>query len=113
LLTIAPSQRIEIVSRQPRTVGAIGLVFAALGVGTAVLGALLGPHSLAGGYLAATALTIAFRVTAVLGGAGIVAALIFARSWGVLVMLAAATFFLGYTGGYFVAQGLGLWYPTQ
>jgi hypothetical protein len=101
------------VGSRPRIVAAIGLLFAALGVTIAVLQALLGPHSLTGGYLAATALTIAFRVTALLGAAGVVVALVWERRWGVLLMFGAATFFLGYTGGYFVAQGLGLWYPTS
>lgn len=99
--------------RRPRAVAAIGLVFVALGVSIAVLEALLGPHSLTGGYLAATALTIAFRITALLFGVGMAVALVFDRWWGVLLVLSAATFFLGYTGGYFVAQGLGLWYPTS
>lgn len=99
--------------RRPRIVAAIGLLFAAVGLTIAVLGALLGPQGLAGGYLAATALTIAFWVSALLGAAGVIVALVWERPWGVLLMLGGATFFLGYTGGYFVAQGLALWYPTS
>jgi hypothetical protein len=31
----------------------------------------------------------------------------------VVVVLVAAAIFLGYVGGYFIAQGLGLWYRTS
>jgi hypothetical protein len=54
-----------------------------------------------------------FRVTALVGGLGAGAALLFDRTWAALIMLGAAAFFLGYTGGYFFAQSLGLWYPTR
>jgi hypothetical protein len=44
-------------------------------------------------------------------GAG--AALLFDRTWAALVMLGVAAFFLGYSGGYFLAHGLGLWWPIR
>lgn len=97
---------------RPRVLAIVGLVFAVFGALTAALAALLGPHSLSGGYLAVTAATVVFRVSALVGGVGVGVALLFDRAWGAVVMLCAATFYLGYMGGYFFAQSLGLWYPA-
>jgi hypothetical protein len=102
-----------VTSTRPRVLAAVGLGSAAFGGLTATLLALLGSHSLSGGYVAVSAVTLMFRVTALVGGLGAGAALLFDRTWAALIMLGAAAFFLGYTGGYFFAQGLGLWYPTR
>ena len=99
-------------SVRPRVLAALGLTFAALGALAAVLVAVLGPHSLSGGYVAVTAVTLVFRVSVVLGGVGAAVAVFRDRPWAVSVMVSSAAFFLGYAGGYFFSQGLGLWYPT-
>ena len=100
-------------STRPRILASVGLGAAAFGALSATLLALLGPHSLSGGYVSGSTETLVFRVTALVGGLAAGAALLFDRTWAALIMLGAAAFFLGYTGGYFFAQSLGLWYPTR
>ena len=101
------------ISIRPRLLASIGLSAAAFGALSATLLALLGPHSLSGGYVSGNAETLVFRVAALVGGLAAGAALLFDRTSAALIMLGAAAFFLGYTGGYFFAQDLGLWYPTR
>jgi hypothetical protein len=98
---------------RPRTLGAVGLAFALTGAAAAIALALAGPRSLSGAGLASMLLTLAFRGAVIVGAVGAVVGVVLDRWFAVLMMLAAAAFFLGYVGGYFVAQGLGLWYPTS
>jgi hypothetical protein len=91
----------------------VALAFAGLGAVAALALAIAGPRSLSGAGFAALLLTIAFRAALLVAGAGAILAVVLDRGWAVVVVLVAAAIFLGYVGGYFIAQGLGLWYRTS
>jgi hypothetical protein len=78
----------------------------------AVLLAVSGPTGPAGAYIASLSVPFVFRIVAVIVGIAAAIALVTDRSWALAVMLCGALFLLGFLGGYFYSQGLGIWYPT-
>jgi hypothetical protein len=98
---------------QPRLLAVLGLASAALGAIAALLVAVAGPAGPAGAYISSVSVVVVFRIVAVVGGIGAVIAVFTDRSWALAVMLSSAAFLVGYLGGYFYAQTLGIWYPTR
>jgi hypothetical protein len=98
---------------RPRLLAVLGLASAALGALAALLLAVAGPAGPAGAYIANVSVAVVFRVVAVVGGIGAAIAVVSDRSWALAVMLFPAAFLVGYLGGYFYAQTLGIWYPTR
>jgi hypothetical protein len=98
---------------RPRWIAAFGLASTAVGALTAILPAVTGPPGLAGGYIATLWVPLVFRIVVIIAGIAAMIAVLTDRLWALAVVLCAALFFVGYVGGYFYLQGLGIWYPTR
>jgi hypothetical protein len=98
---------------RPRWLAVFGLASAALGALAALFLAVVGPAGPAGAYISNISVAVVFRVVAVVGGIGAAIAVFTDRSWALAVMLLPAAFLIGYLGGYFWAQTLGIWFPTR
>jgi hypothetical protein len=98
---------------RPRLLAVLGLASAALGALAALLLAVAGPAGPAGAYISNVSVAVVFRIVVVVGGIGVAIAVFTDRSWALAVMLFSTAFLVGYLGGYFCAQTLGIWYPTR
>lgn len=98
---------------RPRLLAVLGIASAALGALAALLLAVAGPAGPAGADLSNVSVAVVFRIVAVVGGIGAAIAVFTDRSWALAVMLFSTAFLVGYLGGYFYAQTLGIWYPTR
>ena len=94
----------------PRGLALVGLLAGAVGFAAAVVPAITGPGGLAAGYLALLSGYYLTLLVVVLIALGAVVALLTKRASGIALMLASAIFFVGYFGGYFVVQYLGVYY---